>query len=75
MKRTCKLLVVAMAVSALSIAGLKAGWSSQREQPSPASNDPAAFSLTVENGKPSGSFKAWPASGACAHAGAGLDRG
>jgi hypothetical protein len=57
MKRTCKLLVVAMAVSALSIAGLKAGWSSQREQPSPASNDPAAFSLTVENGKPSGSFK------------------
>ena len=46
MKRTCKLLVVAMAVSALSIAGLKAG-----------SNEPAAVSLTVENGKPSGSFK------------------
>ena len=46
-----------MAVAASSIAGLKAGPSSQKEQPSPASNDSAAFSLTVKNGKPGGSFK------------------
>lgn len=57
MNRTSKLLVVAMAVAAASIAGLKAGSTSQKEQSSPASSDASASSLTVENGKPSGSYR------------------
>ena len=53
-----KLLVVALAVSAATVTGLKAGSTSQGEESTPASSDPTKYSLTVENGKPSDNYEA-----------------
>jgi hypothetical protein len=58
MNRTSKLLFVAMAVAAATISALRAGSALQGEETTPASSDPTAFSLTVENGNPSGNYAA-----------------
>jgi hypothetical protein len=57
MNRTSKLLFVAMAVAAATTAGLEAGSASYAEKSTPISNAPTTYSLTVENGKPSGSYE------------------
>ena len=51
MNRTSKLLVVALAVAAATVTGLKAGSTSQGEEST-------KYSLTVENGKPSDNYEA-----------------
>jgi hypothetical protein len=56
MNRTSKLLLVAMAVATATISALRAGSALQGEETTTASSDPTKFSLTVENGNPSGNY-------------------
>ena len=56
MNRTSNLLVVALAVAAATVTGLKAGSTSQGEESTATSSDPTTFSLTVKRGKPSGNY-------------------
>ena len=55
--RTGKLIVFAMAATAATISALRAGSAFQGEE-AIASSDPTKFSLTVENGNPSGDYAA-----------------
>jgi hypothetical protein len=56
--RTGRLFVVAMAATAATISALGAGSAFQGEEATTASSDPTKFSLTVENGNPSGDYAA-----------------
>jgi hypothetical protein len=60
MDRHSKLLLVAIAtmVAATTISALGAGSAFQGEEATIASSDPTKFSLTVENGNPSGDYAA-----------------
>ena len=58
MNRTSKLLLGAMAVATATISALMAGSALHGEETTAASSDPIKFSLTVENGTPSGNYEA-----------------